>query len=82
MELEKFTVYILRCSDESYYTGVTNDIDRRFFEHQSGLNAGSYTFRKRPVELVFEEHFQDVNQAISFEKQIKGLVKEKEKGLD
>ena len=67
-----YTVYILRCSDNSYYVGVTSDINRRFEEHQNGINKKSYMYRSRLLKLVFEEHFHDVNQAIQFEKQIKG----------
>lgn len=67
-----YSVYILKCSDGSYYTGITNDLERRLYEHQSGLNLEFYTHRRRPVELVFHQDFNDVNQAIDFEKQVKG----------
>ena len=70
--MKLFTVYILLCSDGSYYVGVTNDIAVRLAQHDEGMNRKAYTYRRRPVKLVFQEHFQDVNQAISFEKQIKG----------
>ncbi|MBC8054417.1 MAG: GIY-YIG nuclease family protein [Sphingobacteriaceae bacterium] len=63
------------------YTGVTNDIDRRLFEHQSGLHVKCYTFKKRPVELVFVEHFQTASHAIEFEKQIKGWRRAKKEAL-
>jgi putative endonuclease len=76
-----YTVYILVCADNSFYTGVTNDIRRRMYEHKTGTNPKSYTFRKRPVKLVYEEHFGDINQAISFEKQVKGWRREKKKAL-
>ena len=74
-------VYILKCSDESYYTGVTNDIDRRIKEHESGKNSTSYTSSKLPVELVFVERVKDPNQAIAFEKQIKGWSRRKKEAL-
>lgn len=76
-----YTVYILKCNDDSYYTGVTNDIERRFFEHQTGFNKRAYTHKRRPVELVFQEHFRDVNHAISFEKQVKRWRREKKEAL-
>ena len=41
-----YYVYILQCKDGSYYTGVTNNIERRLWEHESGYNAGCYTFGK------------------------------------
>ncbi|MTI41272.1 GIY-YIG nuclease family protein [Fulvivirga lutimaris] len=78
--LQPYTVYILKCSDNSYYVGVTNDIDRRLKEHQEGLIKG-YTSSRRPLELVFTEHFQEVNRAIAFEKQIKGWRRAKKEAL-
>ncbi|MEL1252711.1 GIY-YIG nuclease family protein [Flavobacterium sp. DGU38] len=50
---------------------MTNDINRRLNEHNYGLNKESYTFNKRPLELVFCTEFNDVIQAIAFEKQVK-----------
>lgn len=67
MRLFNYFVYIAKCRDNSYYTGITNDIERRIYEHNSSNNESSYTFNKRPVELVFCEPFKEVNQAISFE---------------
>ena len=51
--MKKYSVYILLCTDNSYYTGITNDIDVRLREHQEGYDPKSYTFFRRPVELVF-----------------------------
>lgn len=79
--METYTTYILRCSDNSYYTGVTNDIDSRLTEHQQGMHSSSYTYKRRPVRLVFTEHFQNVNDAIAFEKQIKGWRRAKKEAL-
>ncbi|RZJ82339.1 MAG: GIY-YIG nuclease family protein [Flavobacterium sp.] len=79
--MKLYTVYILKCSDGSYYTGVTNDIDRRFYEHQNGINNNCYTFKRRPLNLVFAEHFADINQAIEFEKQIKGWSRKKKEAI-
>ncbi|NHA04861.1 GIY-YIG nuclease family protein [Mucilaginibacter sp. HC2] len=76
-----YHVYILRCSDGSYYTGITNDIERRLIEHQSGENPRCYTYKRRPVQLVFNEVFNDVNQAIAFEKQVKGWRREKKDAI-
>ena len=45
-------VYILKCSDNSYYTGVTSKLTKRLFEHTSGKYIGGYTYNRRPVELV------------------------------
>jgi putative endonuclease len=75
------TVYILECSDGSYYTGVTNDLERRFSEHCEGLENKSYTFSRRPLKVVFYEYFSDPVQAIDFEKQVKGWRREKKEAL-
>ena len=79
--MNTYFVYILKCSDDSYYTGVTNDLDRRLYEHQSGYRQGSYTHDRRPVELVFFEVFYDIRQAIAFEKQVKGWTRKKKEAL-
>ncbi|MEZ5009551.1 MAG: GIY-YIG nuclease family protein [Chitinophagales bacterium] len=79
--LKIYYVYILKCSDNSYYTGVTNDIDRRLIEHQTGINPKAYTHNRRPVELVFHYQFNDINQAIAFEKQVKGWNRKKKEAL-
>lgn len=79
--LKNYTVYILKCSDNSYYVGVTNDIERRVFEHNNSENKKSYTYSRRPVKLVFSQHFQYINQAIEFEKQVKGWRRAKKEAL-
>lgn len=53
------------------YTGFTNDISRRFKEHEQGLNKSCFTYKRRPLHLIFHQEFNDVNQAIYFEKKIK-----------
>jgi putative endonuclease len=79
--MKQYYVYILLCSDKSYYTGVTNDLDRRVIEHETGESTTSYTFKRRPLKLVFCELFSDVNQAIAFEKQVKGWRRAKKEAL-
>lgn len=74
-------VYILKCSDNSYYTGVTNNLERRLVEHNSGLNKECYTFKRRPVELVYHEIFQTAEAAINFEKKIKRWTRKKKEAL-
>ena|SRR5690606_20392638 len=76
-----YYVYILKCSDGSYYTGITNNLEKRFIEHQSGLKKESYTFRRRPLLLEFYQEFNDVLQAIYFEKKIKGWTRVKKQAL-
>jgi len=79
--MKQYFVYILLCSDNSYYTGVTNDLERRFYEHQNGTDPKSYTFKRRPLKMVFSEIFNDVNQAIAFEKQVKGWLRGKKEAI-
>lgn len=73
-------VYILRCGDGSYYTGVTNDLDRRIAEHNSNLLPNCYTYRRQPVELVWTDSFSS-DQAIAVEKQIKGWSRRKKEAM-
>lgn len=68
-----YYVYILKCSDNSYYTGITNNLDKRFKEHIFGKYPDCYTFKRRPLEIKFQESFNDVLQAIYFEKKIKKM---------
>ena len=75
-----FWVYLLKCSDGSYYTGHTDDIDRRFGEHQAGL-GGDYTKRRRPVTLAFAEWFQTRDDAFARERQFKNWSRAKKDAL-
>ena len=79
--MKTYYIYILECSDGLLYTGFTNDISRRFDEHQEGRNATSFTFKRRPVGLLFHQCFNDVEQAIYFEKRIKRWSAEKKRAL-
>ena len=81
MRILRYIVYIVKCSDDSYYTGITNSIERRIYEHNTSTDTSSYTFNKRPVTLVFYEAFKDVRQAIAFEKQVKGWSRKKKEAL-
>ena len=76
-----YFVYIVECTDNSYYTGVTNNLERRIWEHNSGENQLSYTFKRCPVILKFSQWFQDINQAIEFEKQVKSWSRKKKEAL-
>jgi putative endonuclease len=74
-------VYILECADGSFYTGVTNNVGRRFIEHTTGLHDTAYTFERRPVRLVFCREFSKPMKAISFEKQLKRWTRAKKIAL-
>ncbi len=79
--MKQYYVYILKCYDNSYYTGFTNDMERRITEHNSGMTKGTYTSTRLPVVLVWLETFSDPNQAIMVEKQIKGWSRRKKEAL-
>ena len=66
-----YYVYILKCSSEIYYTGVTNNIDRRLNKHQSDYNQSSYTYKRRPVQLIFCTDFSNIEDALEKEKKRK-----------
>jgi len=76
-----YTVYILSCADDTYYTGITNNVNRRLIEHNESKNITSYTFSRRPVDLVFEAKYTNVEVAIAFEKKIKKWSKAKKEAL-
>ena len=71
---------MLECSDKSYYTGVTNNLEKRLAEHQSGTIHG-YKSTRLPVRLIYSANFSDINDAIRFEKQIKGWSRKKKEAL-
>ncbi len=79
--MKKSFIYILLCSDRTYYTGVTSNLEQRFLRHQSGYYPNSYTHSRRPVELVFYAEFTNITLAIKKEKQIKKWSKAKKKAL-
>ena len=64
-------VYIIQCSDNSYYTGVTNDLKNRYIDHETSTNIKAYSFSRRPFKLLYWEIFESPEEAISREKQIK-----------
>ena len=72
-----YFVYILKCSDNTFYTGVTNNLERRLAEHSEGIDPFCYTAKRRPLELVFVQEFQEIKVAIAFEKQVKGWSRKK-----
>jgi len=79
--MKNMYVYILLCADDSYYVGVTNDIGRRLVEHEDGIHPKSYTFTRRPLQLVYIEYFTSPLAAIAREKQIKRWTRQKKEAL-
>ncbi|MCF6168493.1 GIY-YIG nuclease family protein [Lutibacter sp.] len=79
--MKQYYVYIVKCSDNSYYTGITNNLERRLVEHNSNNDKSTYTFSRRPIKLVWFESFTDANQAIMIEKKIKGWSRKKKEAM-
>ncbi|WP_127141187.1 GIY-YIG nuclease family protein [Flagellimonas marinaquae] len=73
-------VYILECSDGSYYTGSTIDLDKRLKEHQDGRGA-NHTKKRLPVELLYVEEYLNIATAFEREKQIQGWSRAKKEAL-
>ncbi len=71
---------MLECADGSYYTGSTNDLDKRLMEHQSGKSA-NHTKKRLPVRLVYVEEFLRIHAAFYREKQIQGWSRTKKRAL-
>lgn len=76
-----YYVYMLKCSDGSVYTGMTNNIDRRLEEHRLGLNKACYTYLRRPLNLIFHQEFMQFAQAELYETKIKKWSRKKKLAL-
>lgn len=73
-------VYIIECADGTYYTGWTNDLERRIKMHSNGIGA-KYTMGRGPVRLVYHEEFCDKKEAMQREYKIKKLTRNKKEEL-
>jgi len=71
----KYYVYILQCSDNSLYTGITTDLERRIFEHNNSDKGAKYTKIRRPVILVYNEKCENRSDASKREYEIKKLTR-------
>lgn len=76
-----FYVYIVRCSDNSLYTGITNDIIRRVKEHNQSSKGAKYTKSRRPVNLVYSRIIGSRSEALKEEYRIKNLTKKQKEKL-
>ena len=74
-------LYILRCADGRYYVGTTRkSLEERLGEHNAGLHGG-YTATRRPVTMVFAQHFETITDAVSAERQVKGWSRAKKEAM-
>lgn len=78
--MNEFSVYILKCNDDSYYTGHTDDIQARVSLHKLGKGC-SYTRKRLPVEVVFVQDFPTRDEAFNAERRIKGWTRKKKEAL-
>ena len=81
LNMRVYWVYILKCSDNSYYTGMTSNLEQRLWDHENRKYLNSYTSTRLPVELVFIATFSEVEMAIDAEKQIKKWSRAKKEAL-
>jgi len=73
-------MYILECSDASFYTGSTKDLEKRLWEHKNGVGA-NYTKSRLPVELMYFEEYKRIDVAFYREKQVQGWSRKKKLAL-
>ncbi|HAT9175401.1 TPA: GIY-YIG nuclease family protein [Legionella pneumophila] len=76
-----FWVYILQCSDKSYYTGQTDNLEKRLTQHQDKMIPGCYTSTRLPIQLKYSQEFMSREEALSAERQIKGWSRRKKEAL-
>jgi len=77
----EFSVYVLRCADNTYYTGIAADVERRLAEHESGPRGAKYLKGRRPLVLVYSELIGDRSAAMRIEYRIKQLNRPQKEAL-
>jgi len=78
-----FFVYILRCSNGAYYVGSHRgqDVETRVYQHNEGIDTKAFTYRFRPVELLWSCQFDDPTDMVEFEQQLKGWSRKKKEAF-
>lgn len=76
-----YTLYLLRCSDETLYTGITADLKRRIHEHNTSEKGAKYTRNRRPCVLVYCEQLESKSAALKREIAVKKMTKAKKEAL-
>jgi len=76
-----YFVYILKCNDDSFYTGIAIDVDKRVNEHNNSSKGAKYTKARRPVKLLYKEKYKDRSSACKREYAIKQLSRDEKKVL-
>ena len=81
MEKREYSLYILRCGDDSLYTGIAIDVEKRLREHEHGNRGAKYLRGRGPLELVYQQRLGDRSHASSVEHQIKQLDRSRKEAL-
>lgn len=76
-----YTLYILKCSDDTYYTGIALDIDKRVHEHNTSDKGAKYTRHRRPVTLMYQESCHDKSTALKRERAVKRMKRSAKEAL-
>ena len=77
-----YIVYVLKCSDKSFYTGIAKNLQQRIKQHNGQIKGGAtYTRTRQPVKLVYSEEFSTRSEALKREHQIKKLTHSQKAGL-
>ncbi|MBV8355213.1 MAG: GIY-YIG nuclease family protein, partial [Candidatus Eremiobacteraeota bacterium] len=79
--MKTYYVYMLLCFDGTYYVGVTNNVDRRFWEHCEGIDPECYTYNRRPLKVVWVGPTNSILDAIAYEKVVKDWSRKKKRAL-
>lgn len=76
-----YTLYILKCSDDTYYTGIAIDVEKRLSEHNSSDKGAKYTRSRRPLTLMYQERCSDKSSALKRELAIKRMKRTAKEAL-
>ncbi len=79
--MDKWILYVVRCSDDSLYAGITRNLKRRILEHNYGMKGAKYTRSRRPVVVVYEEQCNNHSDALKKEWAFKKLPKAKKERI-
>lgn len=79
--MQPFWIYMLRCSDGSYYVGHTDDLERRLDQHRIGFFRSCYAYSRRPLEVVYVQATTTRIEALEAERRIKGWSRAKKQAL-
>jgi putative endonuclease len=77
----KYYLYIVQCSNNSLYTGITKNLTRRIWQHNNSKLGAKSIRGKRPVKLIYSEHYNNINEALRREREIQGWRREKKLNL-